>query len=174
MFYFGTDKIKAMEIFKDIKDYEAMYQVSNLGNVKSLARKSFTGKLLAERILKPSRGSHGYLTLSLRKNGKPKNRTVHQLVAEAFLGHLACGHAIEVDHIDEDKLNNRLDNLQLLSSAEHRGKGSSSKYTGVSWHNRDNKWTAQIMINGKKKYLGRFACELKAAYAYQTALNKLK
>ena len=162
-----------MEEFRDVPNYEGMYQVSNLGNVKSLARKSFTGKLLTEKILKPSRASHGYLTLSLRKNGKPKTRNIHVLVAEAFLGHVPCGNSIEVDHINEDKLNNRLENLQLLTSVEHRGKGSSSKYTGVSWHKSRNKWFSSIKINGKSKYLGSFACELKAAYAYQTELKRI-
>ena len=158
-----------MEIFKDIPNYEGLYQVSNMGNVKSLPHKG----CFSEKAMKPSTGNHGYFVLTLRKNGKPKTRCVHQLVAEVFLGHVPCGHAIEVDHIDEDKLNNRLDNLQLLSFNEHRGKGSSSKYTGVSWAKHANKWVAQIVINGKSKYIGLFTNELEASNAYQTALNKL-
>ena len=155
-----------IEEFRDVVGYEGLYQVSNLGRVKSLR----FGK---ERIMKPTSEIGKYLKINLRKDGKAKRRTVHQLVAEAFLGHVPCGHAIEVDHINEDKLNNRLDNLQLLSSAEHRGKGSYSKYTGVSWCKRNSKWISNIWINGKLKHLGYFTCELKAAKAYQDALKVL-
>tara|TARA_R110002072_G_scaffold8144_1_gene42745 strand:- start:150 stop:620 length:471 start_codon:yes stop_codon:yes gene_type:complete len=155
-----------MEEFRDIKDYEGSYQVSNLGRVKSL-------KFNKERILRGGQGSGGYLTVALRKYCKAKTRTIHQLVAESFLGHTPCGHSVEVDHIDEDKLNNRLDNLQLLSSVEHRGKGSSSEYTGVHWYKRTKKWMSQIDINGKNKNLGYFTCELEASKAYQKALNEI-
>ena len=157
------------EIFKDIPNYEGSYQVSNLGNVKSLPHK----RCFSEKILNPSLNIDGYLIVGLRKDNKSKTRKVHQLVAEAFLGHVPCGHAIEVDHINEDKLNNRLDNLQLLSSAEHRGKGSSSKYTGVTWYKTSNKWLSNIRINGKSKHLGYFTDEIEASKAYQKALNEI-
>ena len=158
-----------IEEFRDVKGFEGLYQVSNLGRVKSLVRK----KVPNERILRGGQCSSGYLTLNLRKDGKDKRRTVHQLVAMAFLSHVPCGNSVEVDHIDEDKLNNRLDNLQLLSSVEHRGKGSSSKYTGVTWYKTSNKWLSNIRINGKMKHLGYFTDEIEASKAYQKALNAL-
>tara|TARA_R110002072_G_scaffold171877_1_gene325618 strand:- start:305 stop:784 length:480 start_codon:yes stop_codon:yes gene_type:complete len=158
-----------IEEFRDVVGYEGIYKVSNLGNVKSLPNKV----RFSERILKPSLNSGGYFKIDLRKDNKTKTRTVHQLVAEAFLNHVPCGNSIEVDHINEDKLNNRLDNLQLLTSVEHRGKGSSSKYIGVSWCKRDSKWLSRIRINGKLKNLGDFYLELEAAYAYQDALKAL-
>ena len=160
-----------IEEFKDIPNHEGLYQVSDLGRVKSLR----FGK---ERILPGTQGSSGYLVVGLRKEGKPKVRKIHQLVAEAFLGHVPCGYKIIVDHIDENPLNNRLDNLQLWSHRNNiakgfKSKGGSSEYTGVSWDKVNNKWVAQIMINGKSKFLGRFTCELKAAKAYQDALKAL-
>tara|TARA_R110002073_G_scaffold144021_1_gene296016 strand:+ start:75 stop:566 length:492 start_codon:yes stop_codon:yes gene_type:complete len=162
-----------MEEFRDIKNYEGRYQVSNLGRVKSLARKDSIGRRVNEKVLKPVLKKRGYLELALSKDGKATTRKIHQLVAEAFLGHVPCGHAIEVDHINEDKLNNRLDNLQLLSSAEHRGKGSSSKYTGVCWHKKIKKWQACIYIKPKRKHLGYFTCELEAAKTCQKALSEI-
>tara|TARA_R110002074_G_scaffold2075_1_gene12284 strand:+ start:91 stop:780 length:690 start_codon:yes stop_codon:yes gene_type:complete len=162
------------EIFKDIPNYEGMYQASNLGNVKSLDRMitESNGKkrLLNGRVLKPSLNCYGYLVIGLSKEGEAKVRTIHQLVAESFLNHVPCGNSIEVDHIDEDKLNNRLDNLQLLNLIEHRGKGSSSKYTGVSWCQSRDKWRAYINVNGKSRHLGLFTDELEAAKAYEAAL----
>ena len=162
-----------MEEFRDIKNYEGMYQVSNLGNVKSLARKG----CLVDRVFKPTARKDGYLRLTLNKYGKAKTRTVHQLVAEAFLNHVPCGHKLVVNHINFNRQDNRAENLELDTARNNTNRKhlkSSSEYTGVSWHKTRNKWRSQIVINGKKKHLGLFACELKAAYTYQTELNKLK
>jgi hypothetical protein len=75
------------------------------------------------------------------------------------------------DHIDGDKLNNRWTNLRECTHAENHqnrvsNKGSSSKYPGVSWHKRDQKWQARITINGKEKHLGYFDTEEAAHAAY--------
>ena len=167
-----------IEEFRDIPNYEGIYQVSNLGRVKSLARKNSIGRRVNEKIMKLSIASDGYLNTGLRKDNKSKSRRVHQLVAESFLGHVPCGYKIIVDHIDENPLNNRLDNLQLWSHRNniakgYKSKGGTSEYTGVYWDKDVNKWRANITINGKNKYLGRFTCELKAAKAYQDALKAL-
>jgi len=119
-----------MEIFKDIPGYEGIYQVSDLGRVKSL-------KFNKEKILKPGVNNHGYYTVVLCK-GKRKTINVHQLVAMAFLNHEPCGYnGLIVDHKDNNPLNNRLSNLQLISQRENtsKDKKGSSKYTGVSWNN---------------------------------------
>ena len=70
-----------IEIWKDIKDHEGLYQVSNLGRVKSL-NYNHTGK---ERLLNLCKNRYGYLTVRLYKNGKGKRFSVHRLVAEVFL-----------------------------------------------------------------------------------------
>tara|TARA_R110000796_G_C14317255_1_gene407361 strand:+ start:63 stop:563 length:501 start_codon:yes stop_codon:yes gene_type:complete len=166
-----------METFKDIPNYEGSYQVSDLGNVKSLARESFTGRRLNEKIMKPSTGSHGYLTLNLRKNGKQKTRTVHQLVAESFLNHEPCGLKLIVNHINFNRQDNRAENLELDTNRNNTNKKhlkSSSEYTGVSWDKNRNKWISQIRINGKLKYLGYFTYEIEASEAYQKALKEIK
>ena len=101
---------------------------------------------------------------------------MHILVAMAFLGHKPDGHKIVVDHINGDKLNNRLENLQLITNRENVSKdrnGCSSKFVGVHWDKSTSKWKAHIAIEGKQKHLGRFSNELQAAEAYQLELNKI-
>ena len=159
------------EVFKDIPNYEGIYQVSNLGNVKSL-------KFGKERILKPSDDGKGYCHLNLCKEGKSKSIKVHVLIAMAFLNHVPDGHKIEVDHKNGIKTDNRLENLQLLSCEEHRikttkNRNSSRQYTGVCWHKAIKKWQAQIRIEGKNKYLGLYETEIDAHLAYQKALENL-
>lgn len=161
-----------MENWRDVVNYKGYYQVSNLGRVKSLARKG----VLNDRILKPGINTHGYYKVVLCKNSKHKARTVHQLVAESFLNHKPDGYKIVVDHIDNQPLNNRVENLQLISQRENSSKdrtNGSSKYVGVSFHKAAQKWMARIAINGKLKHLGYFTTELEALVAYQKALGKV-
>lgn len=91
------------EIWKDKKDYEGLYQTSNLGRVKSF-------KFGKERILKPGTDKNGYLLVNLCKNGKVKTFKVHRLVAEAFLPN--PDNLPEVNHKDENKQNNVVSNLE--------------------------------------------------------------
>lgn len=169
------------EIFKDIPGYEGMYQVSNIGRVKSLERiiDHWRGgkSKRREMVLKPRINGGGYQTVLLYKEGC-RDLRIHQLVAITFLDHIIDGYTIVVDHIDGNKLNNRVDNLQLISNREnvskgHRHKKTSSQYTGVSWHKGNKKWAANIWIDGKLKYLGLFDTELEASEAYQKKLKEL-
>jgi len=157
-------KTMKKEIWKIIEGFED-YEVSNLGNVKSL-------KFGKERILKPRLEAKGYYYITLR-NGIQKSKKIHQLVAEAFLNHKPCGYKLVVNHIDFNKINNNVENLEIVTAREnsnHKHLSSSSQFTGVSWHKRNKKWTAQIWINGKLKFLGLFTCELEASNAYQKEL----
>jgi len=165
------------EIYKDIPTYEGMYKASSLGNIKSLSR-VVTNKRgfynLKEKILKPHKRPDGYLHVSLNEGCF----LVHILVAMTFINHKPNGRKIMVDHIDENKSNNKADNLQLLTNRQNVAKSNllrntSSKHTGVCWDKSRNKWVAQIKINGKRKYLGRFTNELEAGKAYQTALKNI-
>jgi hypothetical protein len=158
-----------MEVFKDIPNYEGLYQVSNLGNIKSLNYRR-TGK---SRILKLTENSCGYLKVCLSKNKSQKVITVHQLVSEAFLNHKPNGYTLVVDHIDNDKKNNNLKNLRVMSNRENCSKDrvGSSKYTGVYFHKARGKWMAKIQLNGKYIYLGSYINEEDAAEAYKNTLS---
>ena len=92
-----------VEIWKDIRDYENLYQGSNLGRVKSI-------KFGKERILKTFKNKDGYLQVGLWKNNKRKIFLVHRLVAQAFLDN--PNNLPEVNHKDENKLNNVVSNLE--------------------------------------------------------------
>ena len=96
------------EIWKSIPGYEGLYEVSNLGNVKSLIR---------NRILNPSKEC-GYLKTTLSNKTK-KKFAVHQLVAMAFLNHIPCGHKLVIDHKNENKLDNRSVNLQIVTNKQN-------------------------------------------------------
>ncbi len=159
-----------MEIWKDIKNYEGLYQVSDTGRVKSL-------KFSKEKILKATKNNKGYLIVSLYKDGVVKIRTVHQLVAESFLNHVPCRYKLVVNHINFDKLDNRVENLEIVTNRENTNLKhikSSSKYTGVTWHKPNKKWKSQIYVNGKQKSLGYFKDEYVAHLAYERELSKIK
>ena len=95
-----------MEEWKDIAGYEGLYQVSNLGRVKSLRN----NKMRKEKILKVKKNTTGYLYLSLYKDNVGKNYLLHRLVAKAFLknpNNYPC-----INHKDENKENNNINNLE--------------------------------------------------------------
>ena len=95
-----------MEEWKSVKGFED-YEVSNLGNVKSL-------KYGKERILKHSENNGGYLSIVLSLKGKLTTKPIHILVSESFLGHVACGNKYVVNHKDFDRKNNKKDNVKNI------------------------------------------------------------
>ena len=101
------------EIWKDIKGYEGLYQVSNLGRVKRIT----TG-----RVLKPLKHANGYLMVKLSKNSIVYTKTVHRLVAEAFIPNPE--HKSEINHIDENKTNNNVSNLEWMTRTENINHGT--------------------------------------------------
>ena len=169
------------EIWKDVIDYQGVYQVSNLGNIKSLSRIKFNkGKfpfMANERILKQAIDGNGYYNVSFHKNGKRNTVHPHKLVAESFLGHKRCGLKLVVDHINNNPLDNRLENLQVITQRQNATKdrtNKTSKYAGVSWHKALNKWRSYIKINDKQIHLGYFINEEEASEVYQNKLKEIK
>ena len=156
------------EIWKDIPGYEGIYQASTFGKIKSVKRKIFR---------KLSLSSNGYLQVILFKNNTKKTRTVHSIVCETFKNHKPNGHKLVINHKDFNKLNNHLDNFEIVTHRVNSNKKhltGSSKYTGVSWHKRDKKWCAKIEINGKQIHLGYFKSEFKAHLTYKEVLNPMR
>lgn len=98
------------EVWKDIKGYEGKYQVSNLGRIKSLSyRNTGISKILVPKINK------GYYEIGLYLNGIRKMFFVHRLVALTFIPN--PNNLPQINHIDEDKTNNCVDNLEWCTQA---------------------------------------------------------
>ena len=108
------------EIWKDIKGYEGLYQVSSLGRVK---------RVDTDRILK-TYANKGYHQVQLSKNNIKSNKTIHRLVAQAFIPNPE--NKPEVNHIDEDKSNNSISNLNWMTSKENSNHGTRGIRIGVA------------------------------------------
>ncbi len=109
------------EVWKDIKGFEGKYAVSNFGNVKRLERYKRCGvsgkTLLQERPMKPYKNHNNYYRVCLWNHGKHNMRFVHRLVAEAFLPKVDG--KTQVNHIDGNKENNNVTNLEWVTSKEN-------------------------------------------------------
>ena len=122
------------EIWKDIEGYEGLYQVSNMGNVKSLERTVWCGlnggcyKTVPEKIMKGVGDGHGYLQVGLYRDGKRKKCRINRLVAQAFLPN--PDNLPEVNHKDEDKTNNCAENLEYCSRSYNMTYNGRAKKVG--------------------------------------------
>lgn len=104
-----------MEIWKDIPNYEGLYQISNLGNVKSLYRITNNNHIIHEKILKPQDNNNGYLIVNLYKNNKMKAKLIHRLVAKTFIDN--PNNYSYINHIDKNKSNNTVNNLEWCTQS---------------------------------------------------------
>lgn len=110
------------EIWKDIPGYEGYYQVSNIGNVKSLERKDKLGRKVRSKIITPIVTSKGYLEVGLYKDGNRHIFKIHRLVGLAFIPTVKDKN--EINHIDENKQNNMVDNLEWCNRSENVNHGN--------------------------------------------------
>lgn len=126
-----------MEIWKDIKGYEGLYQVSNYGRVKSLSRlkknfnvntKTMDAIILPEKIRKPQLTRYGYYRIGLTKNSKQIYYSVHRLVAEAFIPN--PDNLPQINHKDENKTNNEVTNLEWCTAKYNGNYGARNKRVG--------------------------------------------
>lgn len=146
------------EIWKDIKEYEGLYQISNLGRVRSLTFRN--NKCLTKRkiplIMKPNIRS-GYYIINLRKNNIRVSKQIHRLVAEAFIPNPQ--NKSIVNHKDFNKQNNNIDNLEWCSQKENVlwsvKNMKHSKNTKVKNQYIKKKWN-KYELTLKKKYIGAY------------------
>jgi len=130
-----------MEKWKAVKGYEGIYEVSNLGNVRSLDRFDSAGRELKGRIMKLT-NSRGYLQVWLCKNGKKKMFKAHRLVAIAFIEN--PDNLPHAGHQDDDKLKNNVNNLYWTDAKEnntHNGRhlrGAAKKSKEVFQYDKNN------------------------------------
>lgn len=108
----------SIERWKDIVGYENKYQISSFGNVRSVMFNNYTTKNKKRvKKLKPAKDNTGYLSVVLCKDGKTKTFRIHRLVAQAFL--LNENNYKVVNHIDGNKLNNRVENIEWCTYKEN-------------------------------------------------------
>lgn len=167
------------EIGKPIPGYENLYEISNLGRISNY-----------RKILKTYKINSGYVAFKLQKDGMRKSVLLHRLVAELFIPN-PDGKS-EVNHIDGNKENNCVSNLEWVSSSENKlhayasgirvynepYKGvkkstTKSKYHNVRWDSSRNKWIGAITLNNKPYKAKRFDVEEDAARYVNTLLDEL-
>lgn len=114
------------EVWKDVVGYKGYYQVSNLGRIRTVGRVVSacykSRQFIQGRIICPNRFPKGYLGCTLYKNGSQKLRYIHRLVAEAFIPN--PDNYPQVNHIDEDKSNNRVENLEWCTALYNMNAGT--------------------------------------------------
>ena len=146
---------KNIEVWKDIPGYEGLYQASNLGNIKSLNYNN-TKK---EKNLKSKYDKRGYLAIELRNNGKRYYTRVHRLVAQAFIPN--PNNFPQVNHINEIKDDNRVENLEWCTNDYNTHYGTHYKRAAESNYKKVN----QYDLNGNY---------IKTYNSISEAMNKTK
>lgn len=121
------------EIWKDIEGFKGIYQISNRGRLASVRKGVF-------RVLSNKNSKGDYLTVILRSGGKAKHTRIHRLVYETFVGEIPRGKKYHIHHINGDKQDNRVENLQLVSCAQHHTKHLSENPRLIDGMNNYNKY----------------------------------
>ena len=154
-----------MEIWKSIDGYEGLYEVSDLGNIKSLERLCKSrGKRFRptkEMIKKQVPNKQGYMLISLSKNSKCKNFSVHRLVAKAFIPN--PNNFPQVNHKDENKANNEVSNLEWCTCAYNNSYGSRMKKIACALKGKTINNKAIYCLNKKGKLLYIFNSAIEAS-----------
>lgn len=166
--------------WRDVRDFEGIYQISNSGDF----RRNLKNPRKAQYPKQVNR--LGYQYISISKNGKKFNKTVHQMVAAAFIDGFVYG--MHVNHVDGNKLNNHLNNLELTNPVHNNThahtlpttpKPGKSIYRNVSikldkrHKNPKPMYMASVKINKIRHYLGTFNDETDAAKAVDSFLDEI-
>lgn len=172
------------EIWKAVPNYEGIYEASTHGRIRSLDReitdKRAGVRRIKGRILKTENkvNGAGYQGISLCNSGIKEDFSVHQIIAQTFLEHEPKGYEKVVNHIDGDRLNNKVENLEVVTARENttvkfkdRDEVLTSSYVGVCFDKDKKRWLAAITVGGKQIHLGYHKVEIDAHNAYQKALK---
>lgn len=171
------------EQWKPIKGYEGLYEISNFGRVKGLERNWSAGVMnkasrkRLEGMLKISLHKNGYCDVGLSKNEKQKHHSIHTLVWDAFGDKPRNGRKLQVDHIDNDKQNNRIDNLQLLTCRGNISKArlltkKSNLPHCIYYSKNKQKYISMAWIKDRHIYFGTFDNIQEASEAYTNYLTQ--
>ena len=117
-----------------------------------------------KKYLTPFINNKGYTFFTFCVNGVPFKKLLHRIVAESFIPN--PDNLPEVNHIDRDKSNNSINNLEWITKRDNHLHIFKSKYPGSCFNKAMNKWQSTIRINGKKKFLGYFDTQEEASNAY--------
>lgn len=160
-------------MWKDIKNFEGYYQVSDSGEIRSIDRTIETARgtwFFKGKVLQPNVGTNGYLYVNLSKADKGHTVYIHRAVAETFLGKVE---GLEVNHINSNKQDNRLENLEWLDRHTNASLGSRGKHkdNGMEKNPKAKKITC-ITTGETFGCIKEFA--LKYNLNYHTVKNKLQ
>lgn len=142
------------EIWRPIKGYEGLYEISNLGKIKSNFRQGSTTD-----FLKISNNGNGYMMVRLCKNGKAKKYYLHRLLAQTFIDNPED--KPQVNHINENRSDNRLENLEWVTQKENNNHGNHNLNSAISKRSGKAKKNVQLDLDGNE--LGRFDFLIEAA-----------
>lgn len=142
------------------------YQIDTKGNVYGVDG----------RILKPGKNDKGYYNVNLCRNGKPKTKKVHRLVAQMFLPDF--NEKLQVDHINHIRTDNRIENLRMVTNQQNQMNrikqvNNTSGYKGITFDKKRRKWHAQIKHNQKCIHIGYFNDIEEAREAYNKKAREL-
>jgi hypothetical protein len=151
------------EVWKDVKGYEGIYKVSNFGRVKSLDREVAPNNRVPYwrkgKICKQSKSNLGYMTVGFTVNNVKVNKYVHRLVAEAFITNV--NNYPQINHIDCDKTNNRINNLEWCTNSQNQIHASKNGLNKLHLHrvaysgekNGRSLLTKEQVLEIKQKYI---------------------
>ena len=144
-----------MEVWKDIKDYEGLYQVSNKGKIKSLPRTWVCGKGTIrhndEKLMEQYPIQCGYLRVNLSKDGTNKWYLVHRLVAEAFIENDDPTHKTQINHKNENKQENSADNLEWCTHSYNINYGTRTERTSMPVEALDDEGNVVYSFKSKRE-----------------------
>ncbi|MGR8823786.1 NUMOD4 domain-containing protein [Leuconostoc citreum] len=139
------------ESWKDIVGFQNVYQVSNHGNIRSIARVLTDGRVTAGKYIKGSSNGNGYLYVTLSYGNIRKHKYIHRLVAETFLKN--DEKLLEVNHIDGDKTNNSIENLEWVNSKQNKHHALVNGLYDANSYKFENEIVADLLRGHHRNYV---------------------